>query len=80
MSKNTSITLNDHFQDFINKEISSGRYNNTSEVIRTALRLLQQHEEKLESLRIALKKGEESGFIEDFNAEANLKDLHKNHL
>ncbi len=41
MEKNTSILLGDHFENFVNGVISSGRYNTVSEVIRTALRLLE---------------------------------------
>lgn len=80
MSKNTSITLSDHFQEFIKKEVSSGRYNNASEVIRSALRLLQDEEQKMENLRNALEKGEESELRDDFNPEEHLKSLHNKHL
>jgi len=40
MSKNTSILLGDRYEKFIAKEVSKGKYNSASEVIRTALRLL----------------------------------------
>ncbi|MDZ7719872.1 MAG: type II toxin-antitoxin system ParD family antitoxin [Balneolaceae bacterium] len=80
MSKNTSITLSDHFQDFIKKEVSSGRYTNASEVIRTALRLLQNEEQKMQNLRNALEKGEESDLREDFDPKKHLKSLHEKHL
>lgn len=45
MGKNTSISLGNYFEDFIKNEVKSGRYNSVSEVIRSALRLLE-HEEK----------------------------------
>ena len=38
MSKNTSIALGEHWQAFIEKQVSSGRYGSASEVIRNALR------------------------------------------
>ena len=41
MARNTSILLGEHFEDFISAKISSGKYNSASEVIRTALRLLE---------------------------------------
>lgn len=80
MSKNTFITLSDHFQEFIKKEVSSGRYNNASEVIRTALRLLQDEEQKMRNLRDALERGEESELIDDFDSKDHLKSLHDKHL
>ena len=46
MARNTSILLGDHFEEFILSEIASGKYSSASEVIRTALRLLEQEEEK----------------------------------
>jgi len=79
MGKNTSITLGDHFENFINGEIKSGRYSSVSEVIRTALRLLESEERKLNDLRNALIDGEQSGFVEDFDSKEFLKTLHKKH-
>ena len=46
MGKNTSISLGNHFEEFINEEVKSGRYNSVSEVIRSALRLLESEEKK----------------------------------
>ena len=76
MGKNTSISLGNHFEQFINQEINSGRYGSVSEVIRTALRLLESEERKLNELRNALVVGEQSGFIKDFNPKAHLEKLH----
>lgn len=61
MAKNTSITLGDHFDSFIANQIQSGRYGSASEVIRSALRLLETQETKLNTLRQLLVAGEESG-------------------
>jgi antitoxin ParD1/3/4 len=80
MSKNTSISLGDHFESFISKNIGSGRYHSASEVIRAGLRLLEQEEGKIESLRSALEKGEKSGITQEFNATNNLKSIHAKHL
>lgn len=77
MGRNTSISLGDHFEDFINQEIKSGRYSSVSEVVRTALRLLESEEQRLKDLRSALVSGEESGFVEDFDSKEHLKKLHK---
>ncbi|MDR7116358.1 type II toxin-antitoxin system ParD family antitoxin [Caulobacter sp. BE254] len=70
MSKNTSISLGDHFQTFIEGQISDGRYGSASEVVRAGLRLLEEREARLAALRAALIEGEESGFIEDFDFDA----------
>lgn len=61
MAKNTSITLGDHLESFIKTQIGTGRYGSVSEVIRASLRLLEEHEQKVEALRQALIEGEASG-------------------
>jgi antitoxin ParD1/3/4 len=76
MARNTSISLGDHFEKFIQHEVTSGRYGSVSEVIRTALRLLESEEQKLEALRLALDEGEQSEFIQNFDPEQHLKSLH----
>lgn len=80
MGKNTSISLGNHFEDFIQKKVKSGRYSSVSEVIRSALRLLEDEEKKEKELIDALKKGERSGFVEDFDSKNNLADLHKKYV
>ena len=62
MSKNTSITLGKHFESFIGEQLKNGRFASTSEVIRAALRLLEEEETKLSTLRKLLEDGENSGF------------------
>lgn len=76
MSKNTSILLDDHFEDFIERKVSSGRYNSASDVIRNALRLLEEEEAKVEYLKAALEEGEKGGNRDDFNSEEHLEELH----
>ena len=61
MAKNTSISLGVHFENFIAQQIQGGRYGSVSEVVRSALRLLEEREEKLSMLRNALQEGEMSG-------------------
>jgi antitoxin ParD1/3/4 len=61
MSKNTSFILGEHFDTFVASQIGVGRYANATDVIRSGLRLLEEHEQKVEALRNALIEGEESG-------------------
>ena len=63
MARNTSITLGDHFDGFIARQVGDGRYGSASEVVRAGLRLLEENEAKLELLREALHDGEQSGFV-----------------
>lgn len=61
MAKNTSFILGNHFDTFVTSQVEAGRYANATDVIRSGLRLLEERETKLEALRQALVKGEESG-------------------
>ena len=80
MAKNTSILLGDHFENFISDEVASGRFSSASEVVRTALRLLEVEEQKIKQLRREIEIGEESGMVSNFDSEAHLAKLHKKHL
>ncbi|MCG3727784.1 type II toxin-antitoxin system ParD family antitoxin [Vibrio cincinnatiensis] len=74
MAKNTSITLGDHFDGFVTNQIQSGRYGSASEVIRSALRLLENQETKLQTLRQLLVEGEQSGDA-DYNLDSFINEL-----
>ncbi|MEN9441160.1 MAG: hypothetical protein RLZ33_1237 [Bacteroidota bacterium] len=78
MSKNTSITLGDYFDDFIQTMLKEGRYKNTSEAVRAGLRLLEEEEQKSSNLKSAIQQGLESGMVEDFNPTEYLKVLKAN--
>jgi len=80
MAKNTSVILGDHFEKFISEEVSSGRFSSASEVVRSALRLLEVEEQKIKRLRYEIEVGEKSGFVTDFNPETHLANLHKKYL
>ncbi len=69
MAKNTSIILGDHFDEFIQSEIESGRYSTASEIIRSGLRLLELEKNKIEAINKALIVGEISGESIAFNNE-----------
>ncbi|MFE3281303.1 type II toxin-antitoxin system ParD family antitoxin [Nocardia sp. NPDC059239] len=61
MGKNTSFSLDEHYSAFIDNEVASGRYRSASDVVRSALRLLEDRETQLRALRQALVEGENSG-------------------
>lgn len=75
MRGNTSVSLGNHFENFIESRISEGRYKNASEVIRAGLRLLEEEENKIKILKMAIKEGLASGIAEGFNASNHLKSL-----
>lgn len=77
MAKNTSILLGDYFNKFISEQITTGKFSSASEVVRTALRLFEQEENKKKELIRELKKGEKSGFVENFNKKEFISSMHK---
>ncbi len=74
MSKNTSVTLGPHFEEFVGKQVASGHYGSVSEAIRAGLRLLEEKEAKLSLLRKALVEGENSGTA-DYSLESLIQEL-----
>ena len=70
MARNTSVTLGDHFADFIDERVRKGRYGSASDVVRAGLRLLEEREAKLDVLRAALIEGEQSGPATPFDFDA----------
>lgn len=53
----SSYTLGKHFETFVQAQLASGRYNNASEVLRDALRLMEDRERKLAALDSAIARG-----------------------
>jgi antitoxin ParD1/3/4 len=78
MPKNTSVSFGDHFATFIESQVSSGRFNSASDVVRAGLRLLEEDETKLAALQKALSDGEDSGLVENFDPDAFLRELNTN--
>lgn len=70
MAQNTSISLDDHFANFLSREVETGRYRSASEVVRAALRLLEDQETQMAALRSALIVGEDSGEPQEFDFDA----------
>ena len=73
--KNTSISLGNYFDQFVQAQVSAGRYKNVSEVIRAGLRLLEDEESKVIALRNAIHEGLNSPLVEDFDFDENLRKL-----
>lgn len=69
MGRNTSVTLGDHFSGFVSEQVETGRYGSVSDVVRAGLRLLEEHETKVQALQAALISGEESGPPRPFDFE-----------
>jgi antitoxin ParD1/3/4 len=74
MAKNTSMTLGEHFDGFITQQVAEGRYASASEVVRAALRLFEDNERKIATLRHLLQEGEQSGTAE-YNYESLMQEL-----
>ena len=53
-----SVVIGERYEAFIDKQVASGRFNNASEVVRAALRLLEDEEAKLEELRALIAEGD----------------------
>ncbi len=68
-----NISLTPHLEEMIREKIASGSYNSASEVVREALRLLEQEDQmravKLQKLRNDIREGLESGPSKVFNPE-----------
>jgi antitoxin ParD1/3/4 len=69
MAKNTSVIIGDRFGALIEHQVSEGRYASASDVVRAALRLLEERDMKIEALCAALLEGERSGASTPFDVE-----------
>jgi antitoxin ParD1/3/4 len=76
---NTSLSLGEHWESFIKNEVASGRYGSASEVVRDALRTLEERKYKLEALRAHLAQGAQQAargeFVEDYSIETIISEL-----
>ena len=61
----SSYAVGSHFERFIKRQVESGRYNNASEVIRDALRLLEEREQlrqaQIKAIGAQIQRGMDSG-------------------
>jgi antitoxin ParD1/3/4 len=75
----TSLSLGEHWEVFIKNEIASGRYGSASEVVRDALRHMEERNARLTALRAHLAEGEAQArrgeFVADYSLEGLLAEL-----
>ncbi len=64
MAKNTSVILGEHFEQCITAQLSKGRYGSATEIVRAGLRLLENEEQKIDTLRQLIAEGRASGTVE----------------
>ena len=61
----SSYSLGKYFEDFVQRQVGSGRFASASEVVREGLRLMEAREAeqaaRLDGLRAEIRRGEESG-------------------
>ena len=79
MGNNTSVSLGNYFEEFVENSIAKGRYKNASEVIRAGLRLLEEEEDKAIVLKKAIKEGLDSGVAKNFDPKKHLAALKAQH-
>ena len=75
MHKNTSISLGNYFNQFVQNTVKQARFKNVSEVIRAGLRLLEEEENKITVLKSAIQEGIDSGVALDFDPKKHLASL-----
>jgi antitoxin ParD1/3/4 len=76
MPKETTLRLESYFLAFIEDQIAKGRFSSPTAAVQAGLRLLEEQESRAEALRAALQEGEDSGWIEDFDFDEFLAQMH----
>lgn len=74
-SAKKSYSLGEHYEDFITRQLSEGRFNNASEVVRAGLRLLEDYETRLATLRKAIAEGDadiEQGHVHHYRNQQDM--------
>ena len=75
MNKNTSVSLGNYFDQFVQSRIKEGRFKNVSEVIRAGLSLLEEEESKVLALRNSIQNGIDSEIAHDFDPKNHFESL-----
>ena len=77
MNKHTSLSLDDHSTDFIERQVDEGNFASPSEVVRAGLQLLEERQAQIERLRAAIIEGEESGPPQPFDFDVFIARKHR---
>ncbi len=75
MKEPLSVSIGPYYERFIKQRVAEGRYGSVDEVLRTALRLLEEEEDKVSMLKSAIAQGLESGLATDFDPRNHLTSL-----
>ena len=59
-----NVNLTEHLDQFVARQVTSGRYRNASEIVREALRLLEELEQERKAKLNALRRAAKWGFDE----------------
>ncbi len=70
-----SIILDTKQEKIISTQIKKGRFSTSEEVVNAGLQLLEDREQKIQTLRAAIIKGKESGYLDNFDPEQYLADI-----
>ena len=79
ITRNTSVSIGDHFTDFTAEKVEEERYNSASNVVRAGLQLLEKEEAKLTRLRALIDEGDASGCGEGGDFDAFLAEARSKH-
>ncbi|MBI4739281.1 type II toxin-antitoxin system ParD family antitoxin [Candidatus Woesearchaeota archaeon] len=78
-----NVSLTPQLEELVKRKVDTGLYNSASEVVREALRLLDEHdrirEMRLEELRQEIRKGLESGEARPFDLEDTIQRGYERH-
>ena len=75
LARTVTVALGQHYEEFIQANIAAGRYNNASEVVRAALRRLEEDEARLAAFCAAVDEGDASPDVMDFDEEVFINEL-----
>lgn len=78
MGKNTSISLTERHQKYLQAKVESGEFASVSEVVRDALRRLEERDKRIDNLRELIREAEESGPALPFDWDAFMADKFPN--